>query len=102
MSGKSLLLSGTTADGTGAHQREGARASRFDPPSYFTTVHVPGYNVLTSIAAAKRRQARQRKSQALRSAVGASSVEPHRDAVTKREPERGDPLSNGRQGNAVE
>ncbi len=102
MSGKSLSPPGMTTDETGAHQREDARASRFDPPSYFTAVHVPGYNVLTSIAAAKRRQARWRKSQALRAAVGASSVEPRGNAVAKPEPEGGGPRFNGRQGNALE
>lgn len=88
MSDKSRSPPGMTRDGTGAHQREDTRASRFDPPSYFTMVHVPGYNVLSSISAAKRRQARQRKSQALRAAAGASSVEPGRRATAKPEPER--------------
>jgi hypothetical protein len=102
MADKTLSLPGISTGETAAHQREDGSPSRFDPQSYFTTVHVPGYNVLTSVAAAKRRQARWRKSQALRAAVGASSVEPHGDAVAKAEPESGDPRSNGRHGNALE
>jgi hypothetical protein len=90
------------ADGTGACQAEDSRGSRFDPPSYFSRVHVPGYNVLTSIAAARRRQDRRRKAKAFPAAVGTASVTPHPNATAQLESERADPLSSGWQEDGVE
>jgi hypothetical protein len=91
-----------SADGTGAYQAEDSRGSRFDPPSYFSAVHVPGYNVLTSIAAARRRQDRRRKAKAFPAAVGTASATPHRNAIAQPESDRADPLSRGRQEDRVE
>lgn len=99
MSGKSLPLPSVAADEPGTRRPENACSRRFDPPSYYTTVHVSGYNVLTSIAAAKRRQARERKSQASRPAVSASSGEPHRNAVAQPDPQGAEPLSGRQKGN---
>lgn len=65
MSGKSLSLPGMHAGSAGA-RRPGDAQSRFDPPRYVTAVHVPGYNVMTSVVAARRRQDRRHRSDALR------------------------------------
>lgn len=96
MSGKSLSLPGMTAEGNGARRLRESRGSRFDPPAYFTTVHVPGYNVLTSVTAARRRQERRRKAPALNEAAGLSSTQTHRDARARTGPGSGDAMPDGR------
>lgn len=101
MTGKTLSLPGMTAPKSGARQPQDSRASRFDPPRYFTTIHVAGYNVLTSIAAARRRHDRRRKSQAFRAAVGGAPAEPQLDAVARAEPGCAGPLPAGREPHAA-
>jgi hypothetical protein len=83
MADKTLSLSGMTAEGAGVRRAQDVRPSRFDPPSYYTAVHVAGYSVLTSIAAARNRQRRRVTSQDVRKAAHpASEAAPCANALT--------------------
>lgn len=58
MADRTLSLPGMGADAAAMGRVDRTRRARFDPPRYYTPVHVAGYSVLTSIAATRRRQRR--------------------------------------------
>lgn len=98
MSDQSLSLPGMTVDETGARRPEDARRSRFDPPRYFTTVHIAGYNVQKAIAAARRKQDRRHNRKELSGAAGAALAQP-RSETMERAPASATLRAEERQGN---
>jgi hypothetical protein len=76
MADRTARLQGMAAPEAVAREAHEGRRSSFDPPRYFTTVHVPGYNVLTSIVAARRRHRRRAAVRDIREQTSASPAEP--------------------------